>query len=63
MGQYQSNPCRHPVRRVSVLWGTTWYRYLTNVPDPPQLSAQHLCDLYRRWRIEDAFCITKRLLG
>jgi hypothetical protein len=27
MGQYRSNPCRHPVRMVSVLWGTTWYRY------------------------------------
>jgi hypothetical protein len=64
MGQYRSNPCRHPVRMVSVLWGTTWYRYLTNVLDPEQLSAQHVCDLYRRrWRIEDAFCITKRLLG
>ncbi|WP_416674255.1 IS4 family transposase [Egbenema bharatensis] len=64
MGQYRSNPCRHPVRMVSVLWGTTWYRYLTNVLDPEHLSAQHVCDLYRRrWRIEDAFCITKRLLG
>lgn len=64
MGQYRSNPCRHPVRMVSVLWGTTWYRYLTNVLDPQQLSAQQVCDLYRRrWRIEDAFCLTKRLLG
>ena len=64
LGQYRSNPCRHPVRMVSVLWGTTWYRYLTNVLDPEQLSAQQVCDLYRRrWRVEDAFCITKRLLG
>jgi hypothetical protein len=64
MGQYRSHPCRHPVRMVSVLWGTTWYRYLTNVLDPEQLSAQQVCDLYRRrWRIEDAFCLTKRLLG
>jgi Transposase DDE domain len=64
MGQYRSSPCKHPVRMVSVLWGTTWYSYLTNVLDPTQLSAQQVCDLYRRrWRIEDAFALTKRLLG
>jgi hypothetical protein len=64
MGIYASNPCRHPMRLVSVLWGKTWYRYLTNVLDPTQLSAQQVCDLYRqRWRIEDAFLLTKRLLG
>lgn len=56
--------CECPVRLVSVLWGTTWYRYLTNVLDPQQLSAQQVCDLYRRrWRVEDAFALTKRLLG
>jgi Transposase DDE domain len=64
MGEYRSNPCKHPVRMVSVLWGATWYYYLTNVLDPEKLSAQQVCDLYRRrWRIEDAFSITKRLLG
>jgi Transposase DDE domain len=64
MGQYRSNPCEHPVRMVSVLWGAIWYSYLTNVLDPDQLSAQQVCDLYRRrWRIEDAFALTKRLLG
>lgn len=64
MGQYRSNPCKHPVRLVSVLWGKTWYYYLTNVLHPDQLSAQQVCDLYRRrWRIEDAFALTKRLLG
>lgn len=64
MGKYRSNPCRHPLRLVSVLWGKTWYRYLTNVMDPTHLSAQQVCDLYRRrWRIEDAFAVTKRLLG
>lgn len=47
-----------------MLWGTTWYRYLTNVIDPTQISAQQVCDLYRRrWRVEDAFALTKRLLG
>jgi hypothetical protein len=64
LGVYRANPCRHPVRRVSVLWGTTWYHYLTNVLDPPLLSAREVCEVYRRrWRIEEAFLLTKRLLG
>lgn len=64
MGLHHTNPCRHPMRQVSVLWGNTWYNYLTNVIDPDVLSAQQICDLYRRrWRIEDAFLLTKRLLG
>jgi hypothetical protein len=63
VGQYRSNPCQHPLRMVSVLWQGTWYRYLTNVLDPQVLSARHVCELYRRrWRIEDAFALTKRLL-
>jgi hypothetical protein len=63
VGFYRSNPCRHPLRLVSVLWRGQWYRYLTNVLDPTQLSARHICELYRRrWRIEDAFLITKRVL-
>jgi hypothetical protein len=64
MGEYRSNPCQRPVRLVSVLWGSTWYYYLTNVLDPQKLSAQQVCELYRRrWRVEDAFLLTKRLLG
>lgn len=64
MGQYRSNPCEYTVRLVSVLWGSSWYYYLTNVLDPQLLSAQQVCQLYRcRWRIEDAFELTKRLLG
>ena len=63
-GQYRANPCRHPLRLVSVLWGTTWYHYLTNVLDPQRLAAQEVCDFYRRrWRVEEAFLLTKRLLG
>src|SRR5205085_8409460 len=27
MGCYRSNPCKYPVRMVSVLWKGTWYRY------------------------------------
>jgi hypothetical protein len=64
MGLYRSNRCHQPVRLVSVLWGKTWYRYLTNVLDPEELSAQQVCELYRnRWQIEQAFLLTKRLLG
>lgn len=63
LGQYRSNPCRHPLRMVSVLWRGQWYRYLTNVLDPELLSARQVCELYRRrWRIEDAFLLTKRVL-
>jgi hypothetical protein len=63
VGQYRSNPCKHPLRMVSVLWQGVWYRYLTNVLDPQVLSARQVCELYRRrWRIEDAFALTKRLL-
>jgi hypothetical protein len=64
MGQYRSNPCHHPVRLVSVRWSNVWYHYLTNVLDPHRLTPEQVCELYRRrWRIEDAFALTKRLLG
>lgn len=64
LGAYRSNPCQHPVRLVEVQIGATWHRYLTNVLDPGVLSAADGVDLYaRRWRIEEAFHITKRLLG
>jgi hypothetical protein len=63
VGQYRANPCTYPLRLVSVLWQGAWYRYLTNVLDPHMLSARQVCELYRcRWRIEDAFALTKRLL-
>ena len=64
LGQYRSNPCHSTVRLVSVLWGNTWYDYLKNVLDSEQLSAEEVGDLYRRrWQIEEAFLLTKRLLG
>jgi IS4 transposase len=63
VGQYRSNPCTYPLRMVAVWWQGTWYRYLTNVLEPHVLSARQVCELYRRrWRIEDAFALTKRLL-
>jgi hypothetical protein len=64
MGLYRSNPCAHLVRVVEVKVGTAWRPYLTNVLDPRVLSAADVVDLYgRRWRIEEAFLVTKRLLG
>ena len=64
LGRYRSNPCRHPVRLVEVQIGGTWRAYLTNVLDPQALPAADVVDLYgRRWKIEEAFLLTKRLLG
>lgn len=55
---------KYPLRLVEVRYGTKWYRYVTSVGDPRQLSAQAVADLYRRrWRIEEAFLTVKRLLG
>jgi hypothetical protein len=64
LGKYRSNPCRHLVRRIEVLVGGAWHSYLTNVLDPQVLSVADAVDLYgRRWRIEEAFLLAKRLLG
>lgn len=64
LGSYRSHPCQYRLRLVSVLWDTTWYCYLTNVLEPERLPPHLVCELYRRrWRIEDAFALTKRLLG
>src|SRR5581483_4559444 len=61
LGQYRSNPCEHRVRIVSVLWEGKWRRYVTNVLSVEVLSPRQVCELYqRRWRIEDAFLLTKR---
>lgn len=63
-GQYTSNPCRYPLRLIEIRVGDRWHRYLTNVLDPAVLSPGDVGDLYaRRWRIEDAFALVKRLLG
>lgn len=56
--------CSYALRLIEVLVGTTWYRYLTSVTDPVVLPAVVVVDLYRRrWRIEEAFFIVKRLLN
>jgi IS4 transposase len=50
------NGCLQPLRLIEVLYGTSWYRYLTTVVDPCILAPQVVADLYRRrWRIEEAF--------
>jgi hypothetical protein len=64
VGGKWKDSCHHPLRLVSILWNQTWYQYLTNVLDPERLSARQVGELYRRrWRIEEAFLLTKRLLG
>ena len=64
LGLHWGYPCTHPLRLVSILWNQSWYQYLTNVLDPQKLSARQVGELYRRrWRIEEAFLLTKRLLG
>jgi Transposase DDE domain len=55
--------CPYRLRFIEVRVGTTWYRYLTSVIDPTVLPAPSVMDLYRRrWRIEEAFFIVKRLV-
>ena len=64
LGKYRSNRCRHLARLVEVRVGTAWRTYLTNVLDPDALSCPDVVDLYsRRWGIESAFLLVKRLLG
>ena len=56
--------CPYLLRLVEVRYGKIWYRYLTSITDPSILSAMVVADLYsRRWRIEEAFLIVKRLLN
>jgi hypothetical protein len=57
-------PERQQLRMVEVLYRGKWYRYLTNELDPERLPTAYVVALYwRRWRIEDAYAIVKRLLG
>lgn len=59
----QGNPVVR-LRLIEVRQGKGWYRYLTSVLEPEVLPPYVLIDLYaRRWRIEDAFHLVKRLLG
>jgi hypothetical protein len=52
------------LRLIELRKGQGWYRYLTSVLEPEVLPPYGVIDLYaRRWRIEDAFHLVKRLLG
>lgn len=60
----ENGSCKHTLRLIEVRFGSTWYSYLTSVLDPAILPANVVADLYRRrWRIEEAFQIVKRLLN
>jgi hypothetical protein len=64
LGRYRSSPSLQPLRLVEVEVNGRWHAYLTTVLDPEVLSVVDVVDLYaRRWRIEEAFLLTKRLLG
>ncbi len=55
---------RQLVRLVEVLYGTKWYRYLSNELDVERLPVAYRVAIYwQRWRIEDAYASVKRLLG
>jgi hypothetical protein len=55
---------RQRVRLVQVFYENRWYRYLTNELDATRLPVAYLVALYwQRWRIEDAYNTSKRLLG
>ena len=57
-------PCRYPLRLIEVRVKGTWYRYLTSFLNSTLLPPLVVADLYqRRWRIEEAFLIVKRLLN
>ena len=52
------------MRLIEIRHGQTWYRYITSVTSPEQLPPYVIADLYcRRWQIETAFGLVKRLLG
>ena len=52
------------VRLVKVRHGKSWHCYITSVLDPRELPPYVVADLYgRRWQIETAFFLVKRLLN
>jgi hypothetical protein len=64
LGKYRSDHAKHAVRLIEVRYKGDVYRYITNVYDPRQLSARDIVNLYgRRWDIELAFKLVKRVLG
>lgn len=52
------------LRLIEIRKGKIWHSYLTSVLKPEILPPYVVIDLYqKRWRIEDAFNVVKRLLG
>jgi hypothetical protein len=52
------------LRLIEIRSGKAWHSYLTSVLEPSTLPPYVVGDLYqRRWRIEEAFNLVKRLLG
>ena len=52
------------LRLIELRKGKGSYRYITSGLDPKQLPPYIVIDLYsRRWKIEEAFLVVKRLLG
>lgn len=52
------------IRFVKLLYQGKWYDYLSNELDPERLPALIMGAVYRQcWRIEEAFLMTKSLLG
>lgn len=52
------------LRLIEITVGKSSYSYITSVLDPVLLPPYIVADLYRRrWRIESAFYVVKRLLG
>jgi len=64
LGSSAESSCANLMRLIEVVYKGCRYRYLTNVLDPELLPAEMIVALYRRrWRIERAFFVVKRLLG
>jgi hypothetical protein len=52
------------LRLIEIKVGKSTYSYITSVLDPQILPPYVVADLYRRrWRVEEAFYVVKRLLG
>jgi hypothetical protein len=64
IGRNSPQGARQRVRLVEVQVAGGLRRYLTNVLDPAVLPAADVVELYaRRWRVEEACLVVKRLLG
>ena len=63
LGCGQNNPQDLTLRLIEIRSKKQWHSYLTSVIDPQILPPHVVANLYgKRWRIEEAFKIVKRLL-